>query len=78
MSTSLRKHPFSTLFVAVDVSRETSSATKSEEKRMFSQATCQPNNVSQTLWQTLETTKNIFEKRFIGLNVFINHNCKPF
>ena len=30
---------FSSLFVAEDVSRETSSATKSEEKRMFSQAT---------------------------------------
>ena len=29
---------FSSLFVAEDVSRETSSATKSEEKRMFSQA----------------------------------------
>ena len=29
---------FSSLFVADDVSRETSSATKSEEKRMFSQA----------------------------------------
>ena len=30
---------FSSLFVAENVSRETSSATKSEEKRMFSQAT---------------------------------------
>ena len=29
---------FSSLFVAEDVSRGTSSATKSEEKRMFSQA----------------------------------------
>ena len=34
---------FSSLFVAEDVSRETSSATKSEEKRMFSQASA--NNV---------------------------------
>ena len=30
---------FSSLFAAGDVSRETSSAAKSEEKRMFSQAT---------------------------------------
>ena len=30
---------FSSLFAALDVSRETSPATKSEEKRMFSQAT---------------------------------------
>ena len=36
-TSSLRKHPF--LFAAGDVSRETSLAAKSVEKRMFSQAT---------------------------------------
>ena len=33
---------FSSLFAAGDVSRETSPATKSEEKRMFSQAKKEP------------------------------------
>ena len=35
---------FSSLFAAGDVSRETSPAAKSEEKRMFSQATTAPSD----------------------------------
>ena len=33
--------------------------------------------VSQTLYQTLQTTKMIFEK-LLGWQVFKNHNCNPF
>ena len=41
---SLRKHPFSSLFVAGDVSPKTFPAAKSGEKRMFSQARSQVRN----------------------------------
>ena len=37
---------FFSLVVAEDVSRETSTATKSEEKRMFSQATCMQKRIT--------------------------------
>ena len=42
LCTSLRKHSFLLALTPRDVSRETSSAAKSEEKRMLSRAICVP------------------------------------